>query len=299
MQGVSVNRITRDEGKGQTTQEGSSPSSISNSPLIHQVKEDYLPSWKDKVLRECQAVHKTPKTIHRAATQHNSDDNSGAKWPECSPWRGCVWVSQKGIPEHESRFHQGSERNWRPSDGTTKWVRDRAVLPTHASYRTPKLMPYLQWWQWRHSRAWRHLPSLGDPHITKSFPKTLDVIDHSFLDTRPSGSFGTVRTFLLNLISLAVRLTLEARFLKISEKDTAAYIYQMDAQTDFDEWVAPFHPLLGPAGGRRSRKEVAPPKRTFRFIDEDGNVMSVNIGKWRRKACIYHNRWAWIMLLIC
>lgn len=121
---------------------------------------------------------------------------------------------------------------------------------------------------------------LKDEHIQRCFKLTMAVIDHSFLDTIPQGSdFGTARTFMLNLIALAIRVHLEVKY-EITTKDkAAAYIYSVDSSTDSNAWVPPLSPYVGPAGSRgKCKPTTVLPKRTFEFVKDDGSVIPFEIG---------------------
>jgi len=84
-------------------------------------------------------------------------------------------------------------------------------------------------------------------NVENAFKKTLAVIDRSFLKTIPHGSeFGTVESFMQNLVAMAVRLHLETTLKMITKEETANYVYSLDSKTDNENWVAPLDPFIGP-----------------------------------------------------
>lgn len=121
---------------------------------------------------------------------------------------------------------------------------------------------------------------IKDEHIQCCFKSTMATIDHSFLDTIPQGSgFGSVRSFMVNLIALAVRVHLEVKYEMITKEKAVAYIYKVDSSTDSNAWIPPLNPFVGPAGARGKRKTtITLPKRTFEFVMDDGSVIPLEIG---------------------
>ena len=65
---------------------------------------------------------------------------------------------------------------------------------------------------------------------------TMTVIDRSFLDTTPRDSkLGAVRSFMRNLIALAIRVNFEVKRLTVTKEQAARYIYKLDSVTDSNE----------------------------------------------------------------
>jgi hypothetical protein len=106
------------------------------------------------------------------------------------------------------------------------------------------------------------------------------TIDHSFLDTIPQGSgFGSVRSFMVNLIALAVRVHLEVKYEMITKEKAVAYIYKVDSSMDSNAWIPPLNPFVSPAGARgKCKTTITLPKRTFEFVMDDGSVVLLEIG---------------------
>jgi hypothetical protein len=120
---------------------------------------------------------------------------------------------------------------------------------------------------------------LKDEHIQQCFKLTMSVIDHSFLDTTPQGSnVGTVRVFMLNLIAMAIRVHLEVKNEQITKEKAVAYVYMVDSSTDFDSWVPPLSPYVGPGGSRGKHRPIVLPRRTFEFVKDDGSIVPFEIG---------------------
>lgn len=106
------------------------------------------------------------------------------------------------------------------------------------------------------------------------------MIKCTFLDSTPVGSStGTVRSTLSNLAASAVLLHIEVNRRIITKEEAAELIYELDKLTDFQQWVPPFDPLVGPAGARRpKRKARLSQKRVFEFIKEDGSGIEIEVG---------------------
>ena len=121
---------------------------------------------------------------------------------------------------------------------------------------------------------------LGNQHIRACLKSTLAVINPSFLERVPQGSkFGWVRQFLFNLIAFAIHMHLEVERLKITKDQAIAYVYALDSYTDFDAWVPPINPFVGPAGARSSRKAMPLPARVFKFVTDKGSEVELEMGQ--------------------
>ena len=120
---------------------------------------------------------------------------------------------------------------------------------------------------------------LNDKHIQQCFKLTMSVIDHSFLDTTPQGSnIGTVRVFMLNLITMAIWVHLEVKYEQITKEKAAAYIYMVDSSTNFSSWVPPLSPYISPGGSRGKHRLIVLPRRTFEFVKDDRSIVPIEIG---------------------
>src|SRR4051812_31824259 len=124
------------------------------------------------------------------------------------------------------------------------------------------------------------LPWVSNKQLEACFHRAFSVIDHSFLDSTPVGSLtGTVWSTLSNLAASAVLLHIEVNRCILTKEEAAELIYDLDKLTNFQQWVPPFDPLVGPAGARQpKRKARLSQKRVLEFIREDGSGIEIEVG---------------------
>jgi hypothetical protein len=144
------------------------------------------------------------------------------------------------------------------------------LISMHISFRSDAPLPTLS----------QILPWVKNKQLEACFHRAFSVIDRNFLDSTPVGSLtGTVRSTLSNLAASAVLLHIEVIRRILTKEEAAELIYDLDKLTDFQQWVPPLDPLVGPAGARRpKRKARFLQKRVLEFIREDGSGVEIEVG---------------------